>query len=419
MSGRQLRERRRRENFRLIEFLGAGGFAQTYKAEVLAKPKEVKCQVGDIVAIKIPLSNEKEMTLISELITNAALHLSLQGINARNIVQYLGFDKYDDKFVMVMGYIEGGSLRDRLGGVGEQEALSIEEALEIAEQVCEGLSVAHKSHLFHRDIKPENILVLFDEDGFTAKITDFGISKMLKSSELASSTTGTIYYMAKELIKGKGGSFYSDVYSVGVMMYEMMTGKLPFVGDGIGEIVDNICNQDISPPMEVNPKIDSKLNNMILTAMNRDIKKRYNTAVELLDAIKKYKTDSEEEEISKNIAEIHELIRYNKIHYAEKRFNKLLESYPHSTQVYLYFGEFYNKCQRYRDATKIFEKGIEVNPKFALFHRDMALSFHNIGRKKEAIHALRKAVELGLERNLETHAKRLLKKWEKGEDGRK
>ena len=225
--------------------------------------------------------------------------------------------------------------------------------------------------------------------------------------------------MAKELIKGKGGSFYSDVYSVGVMMYEMMTGKLPFVGDGIGEIVDNICNQDISPPMEVNPQIDSKLNNMILTAMNRDIKKRYNTAVELLDAIKKYKTDIEEEEISKTIAEIQGLIRYNKIHDAEKRFNTLLETYPHSSQVYLNFGEFYNRSQRYRDALKIFEKGIEGNPKFALFYRDMALSLYNIGRKSEAINALRKAIELGLEENQEGHANTLLKIWGNGKDGRK
>lgn len=421
MSGRKLKERKSREKFRLDKFLGAGAFAQTYKAEVLAKPKEVKCQVGDIVAIKIPLGKEKEMTLISELIKNAALHLSLQGINARNIVQYLGFDKYDDQFVMVMEYIEGGSLRDWLGGVGEQEALSIEEALKITEQVCDGLLVAHKSHLFHRDIKPENILILFDEDGFTAKITDFGISKMLKSSELASSTTGTIYYMAKELIKGKGGSFYSDVHSMGVMMYEMMTGELPFVGEGIGEIVDNICNQELTPPMEVNPEVDSKLNYIIMTAMNRDIKKRYNTAVELLDAIKRYKRDIdvEDEEISKNIAEIQELISYNRIHDAEKRLNKLLEAYPHSSKVYLNFGEFYNKCQRYRDAIKIFEKGIEVNPKFALFYRDMALSLYNIGRKKEAINALRKAIELGLEKNLEAHANTLLKIWENGEDGRK
>lgn len=414
MSGRKLKERGRRENFRLIKFLGAGGFAQTHKAEVLVK--DLREKWGEIVAIKIPLSKEKEKALISELITTAALHLSLQGMKARNIVQYLGFDTYDDQYVLVMEYIEGGSLRDRLGGVGEQEALSIEEALKITEQVCDGLLVAHKSHLFHRDIKPENILISFDEDGFTAKITDFGISKMLKSSELASTTTGTIYYMAREVLKGKGGSFYSDVYSMGVMMYEMMTGELPFGGGSVGEIIDNICNQEPTPPMEVNPEIDLKLNDIILTAMNRDIKKRYNTAVELLDAIKKYKKgiELEDEEISKNIAEIQVLIRINKIHDAEKRLNKLLETYPHSSKVYLNFGEFYNRCQRYRDAIKIFEKGIECNPKFALFYRDMALSLYNIGHKNEAINALRKAIELSLEKNLEAHANTLLKIWESG-----
>ena len=401
----------KKENFKLLKFLGAGGFAQTYVAEVL--DDKLRKEWGREVAIKIPLSKEKERTLISELITNASLHLNLQGVRAKNIVRYLGFDMYDEQYIMVMEYVKGCSLRSMIGSIGRQEILPVDTALNITEQVCSGLIELHNIHIYHRDLKPENIMVC-EEDGIV-KIMDLGIARMISSAELASTTTGTIYYMPKELVKGKGGSFYSDIYSVGVTMYEMLTGQLPFDGESLGDIIDNICNKDPDPPMSINPQIDERLNKIILKAMSRNIDKRYKMASELSKAIENYKQGIEDEEelIDRYIAETGELFSTDKLREAEKRLKELLEKYPNNPKSYLSLGEFYNRCQRYLDAIKIFEMGTHKRQDYALFYRDMALSLYQVGSKKEAAYNLKKAIELGLEPSLEKHAVKLLELWER------
>ena len=132
-----------------------------------------------------------------------------------------------------------------------------------------------------------------------------------------------------------------------------------------------------------------------------------------MEAIEKYRQyrDGEDEEVDENLNGIQELISSNKINEAEKLLIQLSKSYPENSKVYLNLGEFYNKCQRYNDAIRTFQRGIEINPEFALFFRDIALSLRIVGREKEAIDALNKSIELGLEDNLEKHANILLKLW--------
>ncbi len=409
--------RETQENFKLINSLGVGGFAQTWLVEVL--PENLKKNWGERVAIKIPLSKEKEKALINELITNATLHQNLREMQAKNIVEYLGFEMYDNKYVMVMEYIEGESLRTMLGPVFRQKAMQVQDAMDISVQICEGLAVAHDAHIFHRDMKPENILV--SGDG-TVKIADFGIARMLQASEVASTNTGTLFYMAKEALEGSG-SFYSDIYSMGVTMYEMLTGKLPFVeltssGDvNIKKTIDKIYYEDPVPPAQINKDVDEELNAIILKAIDKNNSGRYPTARALLDELRIYagcgKFDKERRDIGVRVEAGLELLRFGRFEKAEEKFKEIVTEYPDNPKSYLALGEFYNRCQRCKEAVSVFKRGLRLEADSALLYRDMAFSLHKIGSLKQAIAALKKAIELGLETNLKRQAKSVLTAWEK------
>lgn len=389
------------ESFELGEFLGAGSFAQTYKAEVL--PKDLQKKWGKTVVIKIPLSKEKEKLLLKN---EAGLLNVIRCANEEHIVQYMDIEWFQDKhFVLVMEYMEKGSLRDILGPIGDQKVLEIDEALNFSIQICKGLIGAHNARIFHRDIKPENILI---NSKRVVKITDFGISTMLGSIEIASTGAGTLYYMAKEVLDGKG-SFYSDIYSLGVTMYEMLTGYVPFYSENYGTIVDDIRKKEPVPPMDMNAKVDERLNNIILTAMNRDIKKRYKTASELLEAINDYI-------INKHIKEI---LDNDNLSFFEKvnSLENLTATYSENPKIYLNIGEFYNRNYQYQKAIEVFGKGMELDPKFGLLYRDMALSLYNLERYDEAIEKLEKCIDLGMDKGIEKHVVNFLKilKNKKGE----
>jgi serine/threonine protein kinase len=281
--------------------------------------------------------------------------------------------------------------------------------LNIAEQVCEGLVAIHKINIFHRDIKPENILITRADN--TAMIMDLGVSRILNPSELASTTVGTIYYMPKELLKSQGGSFYSDIYSLGVTMYEMATGDLPFIGASFEEIMDNILRKPPIPPIAINPKIDEKLNKVILKAMSREIDDRYKTAEDMLRAIKAYRrgVDEDDELISIEAAKAQELFSAGKVREAEQCYIALTKQYPKNPRSYLALGEFYNRCYKHDEALSVFKNGIKCAPNFALLYRDMAISQIAAKKGKEAIENLKKAIALGLEPDQAKHCERLLK----------
>jgi len=174
------------EKFELVKHLGTGGFAQTYVARVL-DTERIEEYGTDTVALKLPLNREKAEALRKEIKCGITMWLQLKTLDASHVCRFLDFDIFRGDFAMAMEYVPGGSLRDRLGKIGSQKALSIEAAVDIAKGILAGLSVIHAARVFHRDIKPENILM----DGDTPKISDFGISKILQSDEFASTTTGT------------------------------------------------------------------------------------------------------------------------------------------------------------------------------------------------------------------------------------
>lgn len=406
------------EKFKIIKRLGGGAFGSTFLVEVLDRKVRNDCGQQFIV-VKKPHDKGKEKALISELIVNAVLHtqlLNVQQSSTNNIVRYLGFDLFQEFYGMLMEYVEGDSLRTILGDVGSQNPLPIERALDIAEQICEGLMEIHKFHIIHRDIKPENIL-LSKTDG-SVKIADLGIARILESEQLAKTFAGTPYYMPKEIINGEGADFFSDVYSLGIVMYEMLTGELPFTGKTSYEVEHKICTASPKQPIEINSKIDQKLNQIIMKTIAKEPEKRYQSAENLLRALRFYRSgkDEEEEEIDKSVFEIQEQFISGKCKAleAEKKIKDLIVKYPQKPKSFIALGEFYNRCQRYQDAIRAFNKAIERKPDFALAYRNIALSLFATGQKNDAIANLKKALKLGLEQSIEKHALKLLELWGKG-----
>jgi serine/threonine-protein kinase len=387
-----------KEVFRLDKMLGVGSFGTTYRVTVT--DEKLRKKWGETVAIKIPHNKEKEMVLLQELMINNRL----SEISCVNLVKYLGFEKFDDKYVMVMEFIHGKSLRDMLGDIGKQTCLEVDKSVEYLKQICRGLIEIHGCHIFHRDIKPDNILIAMPED--IVKISDFGISTAIKSSELASTTAGTIVYMPKEILEGEGGAFYSDIYSLGVTFYEMITGRLPFDGVSYTELINKICNSDPVDPKNINSAVNEKLNAIVMKTMSRDIKKRFQSVEEFLQAVERYEKGSDYD-----IKDAEELFKQWKIPQAEKKFQELLKADPLNPKVYISFGRILNKCQRYKEAIEIYRKGIEKCKPDAALYLDLSLSLNGAGFKPEALECLKKAIALGLKKDLDDKARGLLLLW--------
>ena len=392
------------ESFELLETLGWGGFARTYLARVC--DEELIQEFGtDQVALKIPLNKQKARALKRDIELNAALHLRLKDMRSVNIVRYLGFDFYKGQPVMVMHYMPNGSLRKIIGGLGRQKRLPIEETVRITIEVLKGLAVIHGEHVFHRDIKPDNVLM----EGTTPKIADFGISRMLETNEMASSTVGTIYYMSPEIL-GKGASFPSDIWSMGVMLYEMATGRLPF-GDNvtsIGEMADLIRVGSHVPAHEVCPDIPVPLSKVIDCALCKQPAKRFSSAREMEDAL--VKCMKKPDAIEQEMAAVRELMSRPECNDdVEAKLRKLVVKYPQNPKAYLYLGEFYNRGQRPLDAIEAFQKGLQLDPQNALLHWYSALAAQGLGRQRDAVMHLNKALALDLDPSLRRFAETLLR----------
>lgn len=397
----------KKEPFEKVDFLGAGGFAQTWLVRVI--DEELLEEWGkELVAIKIPLTKQKEKALKHELLIAGTLHSQLSEMETRNIVKYLGFEIFDGNFVMVMEYISGGSLRKVIGNPGRWKRIEVKKALAIAEGILHGLSVIHEKHVVHRDIKPENILM----DGDVPKIGDLGIGKILRTNELASTSVGTLYYQSPEsLFEECGASFNTDIWSFGVTLYEMLCGQFPF---GItpnmpeGKVIDLIKDENVKLTFPEDVEIPSQIQAIISKTLKKNPKHRYQTAGEVLKDMKKSIKD-EDESVEKEICMIQQiLIDPTKVSLAEEKLTEILKRFPDSPRIYLRLGEFYNKCENYDKAIDIFKKGMEKNPDFSLFYWGIAIAYHKKGNLKSAAEALEKALSLGLEGSLARYAKVLL-----------
>lgn len=260
------------DRYQIIRTIGEGGMANVYLAydTILDRNVAVKVLRGD-------LANDEKF--VRRFQREA---ISASSLNHPNIVEMYDVGEDDGKYFIVMEYLEGQTLKSLIKKRGN---LTLAEVIDIMLQLTSGLACAHDSYIIHRDIKPQNVLIL--EDG-TVKITDFGIAMALNSNELTqtNSVMGSVHYLPPEQANGSGATIKSDIYSLGILMYELLTGKLPFKGENAVEIAIKQMRDPIPSVCEFNPEIPQSIENVILKATAKNPKNRYENVMEMHEDIK-------------------------------------------------------------------------------------------------------------------------------------
>ena len=260
------------DRYEVRKLIGEGGMANVYLGYDIILERDVAIKVlrGDLS------DDEKFVRRFRREAQNASL------LNHPNIVQIYDVGEDDGNFYIVMEYINGQTLKQLIKKRGK---LSVPETIDIVSQLTDGLAHAHDSYIIHRDIKPQNIMIL--DDGMV-KITDFGIAMALNASDLTqtNSVMGSVHYLPPEQASGKGSTIKSDIYSLGIMMYEMLAGTMPFRGETAVEIAMKHLKNPMPSIRKVNPSVPQSLENIILKATAKNTKNRYNNVRELYDDLK-------------------------------------------------------------------------------------------------------------------------------------
>lgn len=255
------------DRYEIIKTIGEGGMANVYLAEdtILERKVAIKVLRGD-------LSNDEKF--IRRFKREA---LSVSNLSHPNIVEVYDVGEEDGNYYIVMEYIEGKTLKQLLQKRG---ALTLTEVIDIMSQLTDGLAHAHEAYIIHRDIKPQNIMI---EDNGRIKITDFGIAMALNSTQLTqtNSVMGSVHYLPPEQANGKGSTVKSDIYSLGILMYELLTGSVPFKGDTAVEIALKHMKEKIPSVRKQNPTIPQSVENIILKATAKNPKNRYDSVREM------------------------------------------------------------------------------------------------------------------------------------------
>ncbi len=265
--------------YEIIEQIGGGGMALVYKA---------KCKLLDrFVAIKVlkdEFVNDEEFVRKFRRESQAAASLSHP--NIVNIYDVgVENDGNNQIYYIVMEYIKGRTLKEL---IKEKGKLSLENALDYSYQISEALQQAHKNHIVHRDIKPHNIMITDDN---RVKVTDFGIARAATSSTVTttSNVLGSVHYFSPEQARGGYTDEKSDIYSLGIVMYEMVTGKLPYQGESPITVALKHVQEDIKPPREWNKNIPIGFENIILKCVQKRQADRYSNITELIKDLRKVK----------------------------------------------------------------------------------------------------------------------------------
>ena len=260
------------DRYEIDRLIGEGGMANVYLAHdtILDRKVAVKVLRGDLAG------DDKFVRRFQREALNAS------SLSHPNIVEIYDVDEEDGNFFIVMEYIEGKTLKQLIRRRG---VLTLPETIDIMLQLMDALAVAHDSYIIHRDIKPQNIMI--KESGLV-KITDFGIAMALNSVELTqtNSVMGSVHYLPPEQASGKGSTIRSDIYSLGIMMYEMLTGKVPFKGDSAVEIALKHIKEPLPSIRKINSVVPQSVENIILKATAKNPKNRYRDVRQMAEDIK-------------------------------------------------------------------------------------------------------------------------------------
>lgn len=257
--------------YKLLEIIGDGGMAIVYKAEDLILDR--------IVAVKLL---RPEFSQDDEFIKRFRREAeSATSLDHPNIVSIYDVGEDEDYYYIVMEYVQGKNLKQM---VRDRGALPIVESIDIIKQIASAIDHAHENHIIHRDIKPHNILI--NEYG-EAKVTDFGIAMAMTSATIThtNSVLGSVHYFSPEQARGGAATERSDIYSLGVVLYEVVTGVLPFSGDSPVSVALKHLQDRFPKPSLINTSLPKNVENIILKAMAKEPHHRYENAQELYDAL--------------------------------------------------------------------------------------------------------------------------------------
>lgn len=265
------------DRYEIIELIGSGGMANVYKA--------LCHRLNRYDAVKIMRDETAANTELRRRFRAESQAVAM--LSHPNIVSVYDVSHSDDVEYIVMELIDGITLKQYLQ---KKSVLDPSEVLDFTIQTAKALEHAHSKGIIHRDIKPQNIMLL--KDGMI-KVADFGIASLENTiEENYGETVGSVHYIAPEQARGEAPDARSDIYSLGIVMYEMLTGKLPYVGNSDVEVAVKHMNTDPVTPRDIVPSIPEELERICLKAMNSNIDERYQSASEMLADLEEYKSQS-------------------------------------------------------------------------------------------------------------------------------
>ena len=269
-------------HYKILEKLGEGGMGVVYKAQDLTLDRLVALK---FLSSHLSTSEQDKARFVQEAKAASA-------INHPNICTIYSIDEHEAQLFIAMEYVDGQTLREKKG------TISFNQAIDIGIQIADGLAAAHEKGIVHRDIKPENIMIR--KDGI-AQIMDFGLAKLRGNvSRLTKegSTVGTAGYMSPEQVQGQDADHRSDIFSFGVLLYELLTGQLPFKGVHETALAYEIVNVDAAPMSSIKPEIDPSLDAIVLECLEKDINERAQSIKQISVDLKRYKRQSSRKSVS-------------------------------------------------------------------------------------------------------------------------
>ena len=272
-------------HYKITSKLGEGGMGEVYRATDTKLNRDVALKV-------LPEAFAADRERMARFSREAQV---LASLNHPNIASIYGLEDSDDKHALVLELVEGETLAERI----QTGAIPVEESLKIALQMAEALEAAHEKGIIHRDLKPANVKITPEGK---VKVLDFGIAKLtgLESGAevptrltVPSTPMGTISYMSPEQALGQGIDVRTDVFSMGAVLYELITGRPPFQGETAVQILNQTLNSTPPAPTTVNPEVPLELEQIILKALSKDVQDRYQSTQELKRDIERFGNTSD------------------------------------------------------------------------------------------------------------------------------
>ncbi len=272
-------------HYRIIEELGRGGMGVVFKAQDTSLDRFVALK---FLPSHLSASDQDKARFVLEAKAASAL-------NHPNVCTIHAIEEHEGQLFIAMEFVEGQTLRER------KQTYSLKQTIDIAAQIADGLAAAHEHGIVHRDIKPENIMIR--KDGI-AQIMDFGLAKLRQTTGASrltkeGSTIGTIGYMSPEQVQGLDVDHRTDIFSLGTVLYEMLSGQLPFKGVHETAIMYEIVNVDAPPLSSIRQDIDPELDRIVLECLDKDRDERYQSAKELSKDLKRFKRESGRQRVSR------------------------------------------------------------------------------------------------------------------------